>query len=539
MTFVFNRNEMSDESFANFVIHQDNIPTPVASTPLKLDSERGTPRKYSERDSPGASLPVQPEKKLSSEKPPAESASLPVQSQTKSSSMELSPKERELMKKKGMPDWGFILFDSLTSRLSMVKEETSVSIEKVSSSISTLETSLKETVEIKCKEVKEECMSEIERVQDQVSDIAESVRNANFQVSMMREAIWDCIDQQAKSDMFSRKHNLLFAGFKEDKDETESDLLEKVRGQLGQMDVEGFPNLKDAPIVNIHRNGVYKRGQTRPRDVIVKFRDIKHKGAALRGKMKCSKNIYINLDLPKPMSAVHRQLKPILRTLEGTPYKEKGRVILKPDCIIVDNKRYTLYTIMELPSNFMFWSSNVRSNETVFAWHGNMCPFSNFFWAPIIIAGILYLFCEQYIAAERAILFDDQESLKKILMSRDPYECKKYGHLIKGFDQEEWDAKAPEVANTCIRAKVNQHKFIKDFLMSTGDKKLAEADKDSKWACGISLDDKKLLDFDAWKRIGHAGKVLMNIRDELKPKPFSFWNTNAPAHGDNLNVSGL
>ncbi len=526
---------MSDESFANFVFHQENIPTLVSSTPLKSDSDqRGTPRKYSERDSPGASLPVQPEKKLSSEDLTIESVN-----RITTSSMDLTQKERDLMKKKGMPDWGFILFDSLTSRLSMVKNETSVSLEKVNSSISTLETSLKETVETKCKEVREECMSEIEKVHDQVTDIAESVNKANFHVSMMREAIWDCIDQQAKSDLFSRKYNLLFAGFKEDKDETESDLLEKVRGQLGQMEVEGFPNLKDAPIVNIHRNGAYKRGQTRPRDVIVKFRDIKHKGAALRGKMKCSKNIYINLDLPKPISAVHRQLKPILRTLDGTPYKEKGRVILKPDCIIVDNKRYTLYTIMDLPSNFMFWSSNVRSNETIFAWHGNMSPFSNFFWAPIIIAGILYLFCEQYIAAEKAILFDDQETLKKILMSRDPYECKKFGHQIKGFDQEDWDAKAPEVANTCIRAKVDQHKFIKDFLMSTGDKKLAEADKDSKWACGIALDDKKILNFDNWKRIGHAGKVLMNMRDELKPKPFSFWNTNAPATGDVLNVSSL
>ncbi len=493
---------MSDESFANFVFHQDNIPTPVASTPLKDSSERGTPRKYSERDSPGATLPIQPAKKATLTAQPTKS---------KSSTMDLTDKEKELMKKKGMPDWGLILFSSLTSRLTLVKEETNVNIEKVASSISTLETSLKESIEEKCKEVKEECMSEIEKVQEQVSDIAESANSTNFHVSMMREAIWDCIYQQAKSDMFSRKHNLLFAGFKEDKDETESDLLEKVRGQLGQMNVEGFPNLKDAPIVNIHRNGAFKHGQTRPRDVIVKFRDIKHKGAALRGKMKCSKNIYINLDLPKPISAVHRQLKPILRTLEGTPYKEKGRVILKPDCIIVDNKRYTLNTIMTLPSNLKFWSSNVRSNEAIFAWHGNMCPFSNFFWAPIIIAGILYLFCEQYIAAERAILFHDDETLKKILMSRDPYECKKYGHQVKGFVQEDWDIKAPAVGEVCIRAKVNQHKFIKDFLLSTGDKHLAEADKESKWACGLALDDKKLLDFDSWKRIGHAGRIYMNI----------------------------
>ncbi len=496
---LFISEAMNDESFVNFVLPQGNIASPVTSTPAKDSNQRGTPRKYSERDSPGATQDSQPTKKPGS-----------------SYMMELTDKEKKAMKAKGMPDWGLLLFDSLSQRITSSQDKLTQEIEKVSSGIDNLETSLKDSIEAKCKEVKEECLNEVERVQEQVSDIAKQVNRSNLHLAMMREAVWECIDQQAKSDLFSRKYNLLFAGIKEDREETESDLLQAVRNQLGRMEVEGHPNLKDAAIVNIHRNGAFKPGQTRPRDIIVKFRDIKEKSAALRGKMKCSKNVYINLDLPKPISAVHRQLKPILKTLDGTPYKEKGRVILKPDCILVDNKRYTLNTIMTLPSNFKFWSSNVRSSDECFAWHGNMCPFSNFFWAPIIIAGILYLFCEQYINAEKAVLFGDDESLKKILMSRDPYECKKFGHRIAGFDQDEWDAKAPEVADICIRAKVDQHSFIKNFLMDTKDLHLAKADKESKWACGLSLDDKNVTRFASWKRIGHAGKVYMAIRSELK-----------------------
>ncbi len=150
-----------------------------------------------------------------------------------------------------------------------------------------------------------------------------------------------------------------------------------------------------------------------------------------------------------------------------------------------------------------------------------MCPFSNFFWAPIIICGVLYLFCEQYIGVQRAELFGDDETKKKILMSRDPYEVKALGHRVKGFDQSKWDAKAGSVADTVIRAKVNQHAFIRKFLLDTGDKHLAEAAVDSLWGCGLALDDPNVVKYDKWLRIGHAGRVLMTIRAELRSPPNS------------------
>ena len=59
--------------------------------------------------------------------------------------------------------------------------------------------------------------------------------------------------------------------------------------------------------------------------------------------MSCSKGVFINMDLPKVKSAIQHQLKPILKAIKGTSYQEKGRDILKPDCIIVDNKRYILH----------------------------------------------------------------------------------------------------------------------------------------------------------------------------------------------------
>ena len=485
---------MSDESFANFVFHQSQKPVPVTSTPLKTDNNsesRGIPRKWTERDSPGANTSGQPEKI----RPPT---------------MASIDDQKTKMLAEGMPTWGLLLFESINSRF-----------DEVDNSISKLETSVNSSIETKCKEVKDDCYREIEKVQDQVDNIVEDVTGLNFHVAMMREAIWDLQDEQARNEMFQRKRNLLFAGIKEVPNESESDLEEKVRAQLGRMKVEGHPNLKDAPFDNIHRNGVYKPNQSKPRDIIVKFKNIKQKSATLRGKMSCSKGVFINMDLPKVKSSVHRQLKPILKAIKGTPYQEKGRVVLKPDCILVDNKRYTLDTIMTLPANLMFWTSNVKSSLECYAWHGNMCPFSNFFWAPIIILGILYLFAEQYIAAERARFFGDDDTLKKILMSRDPYECKTLGHRVKDFDQSKWDDRAGSVADTVIRAKVNQHDFIKQFLLNTGDKKLAEAAEDSLWGCGLKLDDPNVVKYDKWLRVGHAGRVLMSIRSELRSPPNS------------------
>ena len=71
------------------------------------------------------------------------------------------------------------------------------------------------------------------------------------------------------------------------------------------------------------------------------------------------------------------------------------------------------------------------------------------------------------------------------------------------------------VAQVVIKHKVGQNPKIQQFLKDTHPKKLAEASKESKWGCGFDLDDKDLMDYRKWKRVGHAGEIYMALRDEL------------------------
>ncbi len=487
-----------DQEFADEVLHRDNLPTAVTQTPLKSEDDP-LKRLYSERDSPGAT---------SSDNIPK----CRIICASITTNMELTAQEKASLKKKGMPEWGYDFFTGLTNRIS------SASIE-VKNEIKAVETRLQSSIDSKCNETLEKCIDKIAEVKVEHEVVEERVSDLEMDMAIMRDMFFEEQLQRAKDIMFSRKLNLLFCGFKENPMETEEHCEKLVRGQLGKMTVEGFPNLKDAKFLNIHRNGVYKPGQKQPRDIIVKFADEKERNAVLRGKQKCDNNIFVNQDLPWLISGIQRQLKPILKAIKGTPYQAKGRVVLKGDAIYVDNRRFTLETLTQIPKSLKFWVNNIKSNELCLVYHGNLSPFSNFFWAPIVILGIEYKFNEQYINGFKACFFKDRLTFRKIMACRNPYECKRLGQRVKGFNQKRWDAKAGDVAETVIRAKIEQSEFCRDFLLNnTKDLQIAEASAVSLWGCGFALDSDQVMDPVNWPRIGHAGRVLMDLRAELRAK---------------------
>ncbi len=76
------------------------------------------------------------------------------------------------------------------------------------------------------------------------------------------------------------------------------------------------------------------------------------------------------------------------------------------------------------------------------------------------------------------------------------------------------------MCDEALRAKVEQNEFVKKFLIEqTGNKILAEAAVDSKWACGLALKDDNILHKRNWERIGHGGLTFMKIRSELTGQP--------------------
>jgi ribA/ribD-fused uncharacterized protein len=142
-------------------------------------------------------------------------------------------------------------------------------------------------------------------------------------------------------------------------------------------------------------------------------------------------------------------------------------------------------------------------------------------WQPSVfkVDADLYCCAEQYMMAEKARLFRDEEIRERILKSTDPKEMKALGQKVKNFKQDLWDkAKYPIVLKGNY-SKFTQNDDMREFLLSTGNKILVEASPlDKIWGIGLGEDKEQSQNPNAWRGQNLLGFALMEVRDELKDK---------------------
>jgi ribA/ribD-fused uncharacterized protein len=165
-----------------------------------------------------------------------------------------------------------------------------------------------------------------------------------------------------------------------------------------------------------------------------------------------------------------------------------------------------------------------QSNEFLFFW-GHQ-PSQNFLvdkaclsqWWPCSFTneGKFYNSAEQWMMAEKARLFSDQERLELIMNSNDPKKIKEIGRNIKFFDESVWDHRKYDAVFEGNLLKFKQNEELKSFLISTGNSVLAEASPhDRIWGIGMSQDEAKGRTPLEWKGQNLLGFALMEVRKEL------------------------
>ena len=129
---------------------------------------------------------------------------------------------------------------------------------------------------------------------------------------------------------------------------------------------------------------------------------------------------------------------------------------------------------------------------------------------------IHYNCCEQWMMAQKAMLFHDLESLKKIMMTSQPSQQKALGRKVKNYDQQTWDDEKFNIVLAGNIFKFGQNKDIKEFLMSFNKHTIfAEAAPwDKIWGIGLAPDDPKALDINTWEGENLLGVVISSIRKE-------------------------
>lgn len=119
--------------------------------------------------------------------------------------------------------------------------------------------------------------------------------------------------------------------------------------------------------------------------------------------------------------------------------------------------------------------------------------------------------------AEKARIFGDLSTLKKIMSAETPRECLKLGRSVRNFDQKNWDAQKYNIVRNGNYHKFSQNRNLGNYLLSTKNSILVEASPyDVIWGIGLSKKDALIKSPVEWRGQNLLGYALMETRDALK-----------------------
>ena len=131
--------------------------------------------------------------------------------------------------------------------------------------------------------------------------------------------------------------------------------------------------------------------------------------------------------------------------------------------------------------------------------------------------GVGYTCAEQYMMAQKAVLFGDEEVLREIMNAGHPKQFKALGRKISGFKQDIWDNSCRDIVTAGNVAKFSQNSELGDYLINTKERVLVEASPyDKIWGIGMGKDNPKCENPSLWNGTNYLGFCLMEARDILR-----------------------
>lgn len=140
-------------------------------------------------------------------------------------------------------------------------------------------------------------------------------------------------------------------------------------------------------------------------------------------------------------------------------------------------------------------------------------------WAPakFVLDDVPYNCAEQYMMAEKARLFGDEDRLRKILASDSPRGQKEHGRRVAGFVADKWNAVCRDVVVRGNVAKFGQNRELRTLLMATEERTLVEASPyDNIWGIGLNITNALATPPEKWPGKNWLGLSLMEARRLLR-----------------------
>lgn len=168
------------------------------------------------------------------------------------------------------------------------------------------------------------------------------------------------------------------------------------------------------------------------------------------------------------------------------------------------------YNSKEKLKYIFFWGHTQKGDEIT-----KSC-FSQWYPCSFVADGVTYNTAEQYMMAQKALLFQDEKVFEEIMEAKHPKQYQALGRKVRGFNQKLWDEKKGQIVIDGNYAKFSQNKPLKEFLLTTGDRVLVEASPyDKVWGIKLAQDTPNIENPTIWKGENLLGFALMEVREML------------------------
>lgn len=148
--------------------------------------------------------------------------------------------------------------------------------------------------------------------------------------------------------------------------------------------------------------------------------------------------------------------------------------------------------------------------------HINESCFSQWWMCRFTVDNAVYSCAEQYMMAEKARMFKDEDMLALIMEAVQPKDMKAYGRGVKDFDKVKWDGACYEIVKRASMEKFSQNPELWEFLKVTKKRILVEASpRDRIWGIGMGKNNPDAECPDKWRGKNLLGFALTEARDLL------------------------
>ena len=404
-------------------------------------------------------------------------------------------------------------------------ESESRGIQEILRKLDTKLDNLDDRIEFSTNELKDkidDSNSKVDRIADEAAKVKDVTTGLRVQVNVQGTRLSTLEAKIEQLEREKRKNTLVIEGVEEIDDEDVAATVENVFKEVGV-------TFTTQVCINIYRRGKKPtltaeankpaadgKQRLRLRPIVVVFLRQTEKSEFFRNIRNLKgndewRNVFFNDDLTELQANEQRDL----RALAAYARNEGKEAVVRGGALWFENRKYRYNELHKLPPGFSLLKAKTLEilDGKAVVFQSPHSPLSNLYPCNVVFRGEPFVSAEGAFHYARALISGHEKEANEIKGIRCAYKVKDAAKSI-GTTQE-WENMAEEVMKEILLDKFKRNRFCREFLLSTGKKRLFEGTGDRRWACGIPISRASSITLNIPGR-NILGKILEEIREELR-----------------------